>query len=377
MSDRDDRRRLVVVLVTVTAAVAGTFVWWRWREAGTPVIESAAVVYRGAGEMVASDRPRRLPVGTGLEAAAVVGFSQRGGAVRYLCALSPVEIGGGRVAVEPLAAWPGGYGALRATWFTVEPAVFGWREVTAATADKLRYADLLAPELGQELLVRPTLEAHNDDFLSAPVAGNTVVGGPIRLKVRVGAFRRTEDLLPRQAASSPGAAELLTGSVPAVVLDLPIAAGVDPAVAEVLRLGCFTLAAGVWPNGDPGWPLPLSPRELVGRRLISTPESVAAAAAAGDPLAAPWRAPVGLTVRGSELRDAAFSREMQWGTEVRPGDAVTAGERWAVLVADDGDGVLSLGDRALFAWLAPARFAAVAEALGGPEAGEPLALRRR
>ena len=377
MSDHDDRRRLVVVLVTVTAAVAGTFVWWRWREAGTPVIESVAVVFRAAGEAVASDRPRHLRPGATVEAAAVVGFTQRGGAVRYLCALSPVEIGGGRVAVEPFAAWPGGYGALRATWFTVEPAVFGWREVTAATAEKLRYADLLAPELGQGLLVRPTLEAHNDDFLSAPVAGNTVPGGPIRLKVRVGTFRSAGDLLPRQAVSSPGAAELLAGSVPAVVLDLPPAAGVDPAVAEMLRLSCFTFAAGVWPNGGPSWPLPLSPRELVRRRLIATPESVAAVAAAGDPEAAPWRGPVGLALSGSELRDAAVARKVRWGSEVRPGDAVTAGEHWAVLVADDGNGVLSLGDRAMFAWLAPARFATLAEALGGPEAGEPLALRRR
>jgi hypothetical protein len=366
----------VAVLAAVTAAVAGTFAWWWWREVGTPTLQSVVVVFRAAGETVAADRPRRLRPGA-VEAAAVVGFTQRGGPVRYLCALSPVEIGGRRIAAEPLAAWPDGYGSLRATWFTVEPAVFGWREVTAATAGKLRYADLLAPELGQGLLARPTPEAHNDDFLSVPVAGNTLPGGPIRLKVRVGAFRRTGDLLPRQAVASPGAAEVLAGSVPAMVLDLPRAAGVDPAVADVLRLGCFTFAAGVWPDGGPGWPLPLSPRDLVGRRLIATPEGVAAAAAAGDPLAAPWRASAGIEVRGSELRDAAFSREIRWGSEIRPGDAVTAGERWAALVADDGDGLLSLGDRALFAWLAPARFATLAEALGGPEAGAVLALRRR
>jgi hypothetical protein len=374
---REDRRTLVAVLAAVTATVAGAFAWSAWREAGTPFLKSVAVVYRAEGELVASDRWRRLPPGAAVEAAAVVGFAQRGGAARHLCALSPVEVGGVRVEVQPIAAWPGGYGELRATWFTVEPAVFGWRAVSAATAEMLRHVDLLAPELGHGLLARPTLEAHNDDFLSAPVAGNTIPAGPLRLKVRVGVYRRPTDVLPGQAVSSPGAPDLLAGPGPAIVAGLPTLAGIDPTVAELLRLGCFTFAAGVWPDGGPGWPLPLSPQELVSRRLIATPEGVAAVAAAGDPLAAPWSAPVGLEVKGSEMRDAALSRRIRWGAEVRPGDAVTAGGRWAALVADDGDGVLSLGDRALFAWLAPARFASLAEALGGPEAGDPLALRRR
>jgi hypothetical protein len=133
----------------------------------------------------------------------------------------------------------------------------------------------------------------------------------------------------------------------------------------------------VWPDGGPGWPLALSPRELVRRRLIVTPEAFANAAAAGDPLAAPWRAPMTMELTGSELRGVTPREKLQWGSDVHPGDAVNCGARWATLIADDGDGVLSLADRALFAWVGPARFATLAEALGGPGAGERLALRRR
>jgi len=377
VDDTRERRTLGAVLAAVVGAVACATAWWWWHERGTPALSEVAVVYRAAGEAVASDRPRRLPAGARVEAAAVVTFTRRGGAARRVCALAPVEVGGERLEAEPPAAWPAGYGALRATWFTVEPAVFAWERVDAAVADRLRYADLLAPELGQALLARPELEAHNDDFLSSPIPGNTVPAGPLRLKVRVGLYRDADRVLPDQAVSSPGAAELLAGTPLGVVIALPEAAGIDPAVADLARAACVTFAAGTWPDGGAAWPLALSPRELVRRRLVATPEAVAAAAAVGDPLAAPWRGAVGLTVAGEELRGAAHVRRARWGSEVRPGDAVTAGGRWAVLVADDGDGALTLGDRALFAWLGPVRFAPLAEALGGPAPGVPLALRRR
>jgi hypothetical protein len=378
MTGRDDRHTLLAVLAVVTAAVAGAVAWSWWRESGTPVLREVAVVYRADGEAVASDRARRLPAGARVEAAAVVSFTRRGGPVRRLCALAPVEVGGERVPVDTPAAWPRGYGALRATWFTVEPAVFGALGIAAATADRLRYQEFLAPELGQSLLVRPAFESHNDDFLSAPLAGNTVAAGPLRLKARVGVYRRDTDVLPLQAISSAGAGALVAGGVPTVVAELPEAPGIDPAVAELLRLAAFTFAPGVWPDGGPGWPLPLPPRELVRRRLIATPQAIAAAAACGDPVAAPWGAPATLAVIGGELRHAATGGRVRWEREASAGDAVSLGERWAVLVADDGDGILSPGDRVLFAWAAPARFGPLAEALGGPQAGSsPVLLRRR
>lgn len=361
--------RIFTVLALAVAAVVG---WWRVREARRPHLQQVRVVYRGAGEAVASDAFRSFPAGTAVEAAAVVTYRRGNGASRHLCSLSPVEIGGRPLPVEPPAAWPASGGELRATWYTVEPSLLGWQEVGPETADKLAYRDFLAAELGRGLLTRLDFEARNDDFLARKVAGNALAGGTFRLKVRVGAYRRADDLVAVESVSSPGAAEVFTGTVPAVAVRYPFPQGIDATLSHRLRLGCFTFRAEAW-RGEGEWPWPLPPARLVAEGYVTTPEAFAAAALGGTPERSPWGPPLALAAGSSGW--LWNGRELRWGKEVAAGDALRRGGRWAVLLADDGDGLLSFADTAIFAWGEPARIAPAALALGDDAATVEL-LRR-
>ena len=345
-----DLRRLVVVVAVVAALT--------WRSVKAPRLVEVRVVTLAAGETVATDRLRPVPRGERVEAAAVIAY-RRGeeGPVHYICGLPEVELDGHRVAVEPLASWPSSGGSLRGLWYTVEPSHLGGAGVTAATAaDVLAYKDFLAMEMGRKVTAVVSLEAHDDDFLGEPAPGNELGGGVIRLKVRVGAYKQESDLVSSQALSSPGASDILTGKVPGIVVGVPFPPGIDPGVARYLRLACFTFAPGVWPGGGAGWTLALTPEQLVAGGYVVTPESLAAAAV-GSPLESAWSAPVAVVSDGTAWRSRSGGAPLRWGADVTAGDALRAEGRYLVLVRDDGDGLLSLGDTVLFAWQNPAQTA--------------------
>jgi hypothetical protein len=371
----EDRRRLLAVVGALVVLVLVVIGWWAMRSARAPHLVGVRVVTRAVGETVASDGVRLVPPGTAVDAAAVVTYRRGDGPERHICAFDDVEIGGTRVEVEPLATWPTSGGTLRAHWYTVEPGVFGAEGVDAANAPAaLVYRDFVAAEMGRGMVARVTLEAHDDDALSRPKAGNGLGGGPVRLKVRVGAYLRPDDLLPQQAISSPGAEQVFNGGVPGVVFGVSFPVGVAPEVARYLRVGCFTFVNSVWPDGGAGWRLPLPPGEMVRRGFVVTPRALAAAAA-GDVLGEPWGAPVALVQRGARWVAATSGQPLRWGVDVGAGDAVEAGERWAVVLTDDGDGVLSLGDAVLAAWGEPASREPLAVAI--PPDVEHAELRRR
>lgn len=369
-----ETRSAVRIFVVLTVAATAVVAWWTVREARRPHLEQVRVVFRAAGEPVASDAFRPFPAGTMVEAAAVVTYRRGNAAPRHLCPLSPVAIGGRPLEVEPLSAWPASGGELRATWYTVEPSLLGWQEVGPESADKLAYRDFLASELGRGLLVRLDFEARNDDFLARKVPGNALPGGIFRFKVRVGNYRRADDLVAAESVSSPGAAEVFAGQVPAVAVQYPFPAGIAAVLSHRLRLGCFTFRPEVWRGGG-GWPLPLSPLRLVAEGYVTTPEAFAAAALGGTPEQLPWASPVLLAAGSSGWqRDG---KPLRWGVDVAAGDALRRGSRYAVVLADDGDDVLSFADTAVFAWGEPARIAPVVLALGGEAAAVELLRRAR
>ncbi|MFN3413633.1 MAG: hypothetical protein ACK42L_06190 [Thermoanaerobaculum sp.] len=354
----EETRRVLLVAAALVLLVAAVLAFWRRHESLRPQLLHAAVVFWVEGEEWASDdlgpRQPQEPVWAGV----LLQFRQGKGPVRFLCPFSKVRWQGQELHPEPLAGWPSAYGLLKAQWFTLEPAFFGWEGVNAGSAEKLAYSEFAAPEMGSELKALVTNEAHNDDFLTQPVAGNTLSGGVTRLKVKVGAYARPQDLLPWASVSSPGAKEV--AAVPALWRLADVPEGVNPKVSLAFRCGVFSFAPGFWPEGGPGWPLSLSPRELVVRNLIMTPKAVAALAAVGDPWAEPWAPPRPL-VAGNGLWLPEGRKPLRWREDVVPGDAVTWSGRWAVLWADDGNGTLDLADTVLLAWNQPPRLLTLGE----------------
>ncbi len=369
-----ETRTAVRIFVVLVAAVAAAVELWTVRQARRPHLVSVRVVFRGAGERVASDALRSFPPGSAVEAAAVLTYRRGRGPLRHLCALAPVQLAGHPLQVEPVSSWPASGGELRASWYTVEPSLLAWREVGPESADKLAYRDFLAPELGRGLVTRLDFASRNDDFLARTVAGNALPAGPFRLKVRVGSYRTAEDLVATESVSSPGADQVFSGAVPKIVVEFPFPPGIDPRLSAHLRLGCFTFRPEVWPEAA-GWPLPLSPARLVSEGFVTTPLAFAAAAGGGTALEPGWGAAAEVAVAGIELRYRRGGAPLRWGVGVRAGDVLRWGEMYLVLLEDDGDGTLSLADVAVFAWEEPARLAPLALALRGKDG--PLQLLRR
>lgn len=348
-----ETRRTVAIFLALLAGVAAVAAWWTARAARLPQLVGVQVVYAVGGGREATEHPPPVPGEARVSAYALVTF-RRGerGSLRYLCGHPRVVVGGERINVEPLSAWPASGGVLRGLWMTIEPELPGWPNVGPEDANRLHYKEFLAPDLGRELRVEVDWRAYSDSFLARPLPGVALRAGPYRLKVRVAAYASEHDIVPVQWVSSPGAAEVFTGGVPVVIRDVPLPGLDGRRAAPFFRLSCFTFAANVWPDGGAGWSLPLTPRELVERGLIVTPESFAAGLAGGNPLAPPWQAPRRVVARGNRFV-APSGQPLAWGKEVGPGDALRHGQAYFVLLQDDGDGVLSLRDTVAFAWMQP------------------------
>lgn len=354
----EDSRRLLVVMGILTLAVVGALGFWRHHEAQRPHLLSVAVVFLPQGEEIARPDWPPLAPQRPVWAGALLQLRQGRSPVRYLCPFSKVFWQGAVITPEPVTAWPSAYGVLKAQWFTLEPAFFGGEVADRSSAGKLAYGEFAAPELGSGLQVLVKAEPHNDDFLTQPLAGNTLGGGTWRLKVKVGAYRDANDLLPWASVSSAGAQEV--HAVPGLARLAPLPEGLNPRLALAFRCAVFTFAPGVWPSGGEGWPWALSPEEMVRHLLVLTPKAMAALAAVGDPLSEPWETPQSLRWRGGRWVDRD-GRGQRWGQEVAVGDALSWSGRWAVLWADDGSGLLDAGDRVLVAWQQPPRLADMAE----------------
>jgi hypothetical protein len=353
----EDTRRLLAIFLTVVGLVGAVLALWQRREQLRPQLEQATVVFWVEGEGPARQELPPVPAGAKVWAGALLQFRQGKGPVRTLCPFPEVQLSGQLLRPEPPSAWPASYGVLKAQWFTVEPALFGGEGVAAESAEKLAYGEFAAPELGSELRAPLPPEPHNDDFLADPLPGNRLAGGCYRLKVKVSAYRDPRDVLPWASIGSPGAAQV--ESVPTLCQLAPVPQGVHPKVVMAFRCSVFTFAAGVWPEGGQGWPLPLSPRELVASGLVMTPQAVAALAAVGDPLAEPWEPPVPVTLSAGVVE--VKGRALRWGADLRPGDALTWAGRWAVAWEDDGNDLLDGADRVLFAWMQPPRLVTLGE----------------
>jgi hypothetical protein len=131
-----------------------------------------------------------------------------------------------------------------------------------------------------------------------------------------------------------------------------IGPGIDPSAGEMFRLPGFEIEG----KDAADWVLPvvdMTVADATRRRLMMSSWTFAAVAVSGRPsISPPDLSRLGpLTASGERLRlDGGPAR---WGREVQPGDLISDGEHWVVLVGDDGNGDLDPVDPVVHCWRAP------------------------
>ncbi len=352
---RRDDRTLLFVALAVVGALALAIGWWRYREAGRPVLLEVRVVTASDHDPVFRDGRRDLQPGEDFQAAAVLHLRQRGRGEYWLAPVRDLVMGGRPVEHEQNERWPEQDRIARVFWSTVECTNLGGEISSDNAAKRLAYRTFLAPEMGRALLAKGSLTAHNDDFIADTSQFVPDHSGTLRFYARVEVVEQLSDIKPLQAASSLGADELWSPAMPTVSRRLETTAGIRPEAGELFLLPGFepVPAPGDSWNDTTEAALGHSFTDLVERRLVTSSWTFAATAVSGDATLDPdsLRDLGSLEIATGGLR--RHGRTLRWGHEVEPGDLLHSSGHWIVLAHDDGDGILDLTDTVLHCWRRP------------------------
>lgn len=341
---------VLVALIVVPIAV------WRIGEARRPILEEVRIVTATDADPVFRPGLRRTAPGAELRIAAALRIRQAGGSDLWLAPVERLEFDGAPVEHLNSRDWPEEDRVLRVFWFTIEAGYLGG-DLTVDNAEKLLgQRSYLAPEMGRGLLAKMVPEQHNDDQINLGDEVFPVAGGTIRLYAKVEVAERTDAIASEQAAASLGIGELDDPGFSEIRLTAEFSDPVSPVLGELFRLPGF--------EPQPATTLPWNDitlatsgfrfTELVDHRFLASSLTFASVALTGsaemdpDDLEALGR----LAIEPDRLRRAG--RSLEWGDDVRPGDLLEDRGQFIVLLADDGDGILSPGDRVTVCWRRPA-----------------------
>ena len=355
-----DRRLLVVIFVALGVLVAAPFLLWQRHEAQRPVLLAARVVTATAADSVFRDGLRRLAPDEEVQIAVAVQLGVPGQAPTWRAPVERLALAGQPVDHVAAGDWPEANRVLRVFWFTVESSYLGGELSADGAAKRLAYRSFLAPEMGQTTTAAAPPEAHNDDHLSEVEGRLALTGGTLRLYARVEVAAASDDIAALQAVTTPGVESLLEPSLTTLTRATALAPPLDPGAGELLLAPGFELvddAAAAAVEAATG----ASFADLVQRRL-ATSSATFALAALGAASAAEI-APRGVVERQGQAF-ASGGAPLRWGTDVLPGDVLVAGQRWLVLLADDGNGTLDLADHAVWCFKRPPLAGPLSLALG-------------
>ncbi len=352
---RRDDRTLLFVALTIVAVLALAIGWWRYREAGRPVLLEVRAVTASDHDPVFRDGRRELAQAEDFQVAAALHLKQRGRGEYWLAPVHELFMGGTPVPHQESEGWPERDRMVRVFWSTVESTNLGGEVTSGNAAKRLEYRTFLAPEMGRELLAKGSVTAHNDDFIADNSQFVPDHVGTVRFYARVEVVEKPSDVRALQAASSLGADHVWDAAMPAVSRRLPPAAGLHAEAGALFLLPGFEPV----PTGDETWDQVTVPglghtfTELVQQRLVTSSWTFAATLVAGIPnLEHDRLRSLGtVAVHSGALRRRG--RPLRWGRDVEPGDLLVSSGHWIVLEADDGDGLLGLTDTVLHCWRRP------------------------
>lgn len=330
-----------------------------------PRLVEARIVTATDTDPVFREGPRRIGPGEQPAIAVALRIARPLGRERWLAPVDRLEIDGRAVDHQPGDAWPEPDRRVRVFWFTVEGSNVGG-VVTAERAPRLlRHRAFLASEMGRGLRAAALPEAHNDDALAPQPGRIPVEAGTLRLYARVEIFDPERDVKALQSAATAGAEDALDPRFPAILRAAQLAEGLHPAAGELFNLSGWEVEPAVDASWDAVAEAAFGLRfgEAVERRLVVSSRTFAAVAATGTPAlpAVDPAAAVPLDVAGGAA--SSGGRALRWGVELRAGDLLIDGSHYTVLVADDGDGVLSAADRVAHCWRRPPALTTLAAVL--------------
>jgi hypothetical protein len=178
------------------------------------------------------------------------------------------------------------------------------------------------------------------------------------------------DVQPLLSVATAGPDDILAPGFPTVSRSARFPDGIAAAAGELFNLPGFEPAAveGSWSGAtEPAFQRPFS--DLVDARLLVSSWTFAAVAVSGRSTLRPDElVDLGLLDRtGDELLRGGA--RLAWPNDVAPGHLLKSGERWLVLLADDGNGKLDPADSVLTTWGRPPRQTTLLMALD-PDANE-------
>jgi len=350
-----ESRLLWVIFAVLVALILIPLAVWRVGEARRPVLRDVRIVTATDADPVFREGVRRVGPGDGLSIAAAVLIGRPGGSETWLAPVEQLVIDGAAVDHVAGGEWPEDDRVLRVFWFTVEGAYLGG-DLTAENAEKLlAQRTYLAPEMGRSLLAKTVPEAHNDDQINLGDELLPVAGGTIRLYAKVEIAEKADAISAEQAVTSLGIDNVDDPGFATVRMAAEFPPPVSPSLGELFRLPGFEPQ----PSATLDWnditlsPLGMSFTELVDARFVASSLTFASVALTGESDMDPAElATLGrVALDAGELRRAG--RPLAWGDDVEPGDLLEDRGQYIVLLADDGDGVLTRADRATVCWRRP------------------------
>lgn len=361
-----DTRRLLVVFAILVTLIGAPFLITRIRDSRRPVLAGARVVTATGSDPVFRTGRRHVAPGDTVEAALALHVERAGRGRSWLAPVHELAIDGEPVAHDRSGTWPDSGRTVRVFWFSVESSTIGGVLTADNAGERLRYRTFFAPEMGRELRALRLPETHNDDSLGTAALGAPGNAGTVRLYARAEIVEEADDLRPLHAATTLEPALLLDERFPTLLRAADLGAGVRSEAGELFGL----------PGFEPEGPTPEAREDttvgafgrrftdLVAERVVVSSWTLAAVATTGSPRSDPaGLADLGeLAVTDDSLRRAG--RAAVWGPDVRAGDLLVDGERWLVLLGDNGNGELDPSDPVLRCWGRPPERTTVLAALG-------------
>jgi len=319
------------------------------REQRRPMLIGARIIMATIDDPVFRTGPRHVDAEDPVEVALALRLARSGREEQWLAPVADLVIDGRRIEHLESSSWPDEERLVRVFWFSVESTYLGGRLTVENAGKRLRYRTYLAPEMGRRLRANCLPDTHNDDHIGERTDTTIAGSGTLRLYARAEVVEEEKDIRPLGAVTTLGVGHILDPDFPAIFRAADLGEGIHKTAGELFGLPGFE------PQNDPrgSWnevtvaAFDRQFTDLVAERLTVSSWTLAAVAATGEADLDPdTLIPLGeVTVSADRLQRRG--RSLDWLSEVRGGDLLQSGERWIVLLGDNGNHILDPADTVL------------------------------